>query len=227
MPVNKNYLATFEPGCLYHVYSRTNNREKLYLTDEDRQRFLIQYNHYILPLFTTFAWNLLPDHFHVLIKMKSIGELIEHISSIPTIHQTKTEKEFLIKFDTNELGIMGFKRFLTSYAMSYNKLHLRRGNLFYRTFKRVEIRQDSQFTHALIYVHANAQKHRLVKDFSMHRWTSYHSCIGMQPTKLARDEVLDWFGGRDRFIKIHKYMAEYYCHSSGSIEEKESKHSVE
>ena len=86
----------------------------------------------------------------------------------------------------------------------------RTGNLFYRTFNRVEILKDSHFTHALVYVHANALKHKLVKEFTSYPWTSYHSIISDKPTKLLRDELIEWFGSKALFIKIHNDMSEYY-----------------
>ncbi len=94
----------------------------------------------------------------------------------------------------------------------------RTGNLFYRTFNRVEILKDSHFTHALVYVHANAQKHKLVKEFTSSLWSSYHSIISDKPTKLLRDELVEWFGNKELFIKIHNEMSHYYYEFPGAIE---------
>jgi putative transposase len=116
---------------------------------------------------------------------------------------------------------MEFKRLFTSYAMAFNKMHGRKGNLFSRNFKRVEILKDSQFTQALIYIHANGQKHQLVKDFSVYPWTSYHSITSDKPTKILRNEVFEWFGGKERFKVVHKDMSDYYYNFSGAIEDDE------
>ena len=70
--------------------------------------------------------------------------------------------------------------------------------------RRIEVADDSHLQHAIIYVHANAQKHKLVKDFTLHPWTSYHSIVSDKPTRLLKDEVLQWFGGRDQFIETHR-----------------------
>jgi hypothetical protein len=40
MPIPEKYIADFEEGEIYHVYNRTNNREQLFLTDENRSFFL-------------------------------------------------------------------------------------------------------------------------------------------------------------------------------------------
>lgn len=112
-----------------------------------------------------------------------------------------------------------FKRFFQSYALAFNKMHNRQGNLFYKPFKRVRIEKDSQFTMAMVYVHANAFKHGLVKDFASYAWSSWHSIISSQPTSLARKEVIEWFGSLELCIKAHNELAIYYYDCEVAIED--------
>ncbi len=221
MPVNKKYLAVFEFDKIYHVYNRTNNNELLFRSADNYYYFLKQFDFYISPIAETFAWNLLPNHFHFLIKIRASTFIEKWIKSIPVEKQTKTEQHFLSGNNLNTLVEMEFKRLFTSYAMAYNKMYKRRGNLFSRTFKRVEILKDSQFTQALVYIHANAQKHQLVKDFYTYPWTSYHSILSDKPTKILRDQVLGWFGGKEQFKQVHKDMSDYYYSFSDAIEDDE------
>jgi putative transposase len=79
--------------------------------------------------------------------------------------------------------------------MAFNKQHYRTGNLFQRPFKRIEVNKESYFTQAIIYIHANALKHKLVKDFATYEWSSYQSIISDKPTLLQKQEVIEWFGG--------------------------------
>ena len=112
-----------------------------------------------------------------------------------------------------------FKRFFQSYALAFNKLYTRHGNLFYKPFKRVRIDSDPQFTMAVIYVHANAAKHGLVKDFTTYPWSSWHSIISKQPTLLLREELIRWFGSIELCIKTHKELASGYHNCEVSIED--------
>ncbi|HEY8689221.1 MAG TPA: hypothetical protein VIM07_08300 [Chitinophagaceae bacterium] len=175
MPVNPKYLAEFEYENIYHIYNKTNNRELLFRTNENYRYFLQQYLFYISPIADTYSWSLLPNHFHFIIKIKQQKSIVSHLTTLPLKEQTKSERQFLIDNNINTLTEMTFKRLFTSYAMGYNKMYNRSGNLFYRTFKRIEIAKDSQFTQAIIYVNANAQKHNIVKIFFLYPWTSYHS----------------------------------------------------
>ena len=221
MPINKKYTAIFEHEKIYHVYNKTNNKELLFRSDENRSYFLRQYALFVSPIADTYAWNLLPNHFHFIIKIKPKAAIISWLTKLPAEKITKTEKDFLADQDINLLVEMTFKRLFTSYAMAYNKMYKRSGNLFYRTFKRMEIVKESHFTHAMVYVHVNAQRHKLVKKFMSHRWTSFHTIISDKPTNLLRVEVLEWFGGKARLIKVHEDMSEYYYNFPGLFQEDE------
>ena len=231
MPIPDKYLADFEEGEKYHVYNRTNNKEKLFATDENRFFFLKRYKEIVAPFAYTYCWNLLPNHFHLLIKIKSEKEIIDYLASKPKEALTTTEKKFLEprvanlqKVGNHEISLsvlleQTFKRFFQSYALAFNKQQSRKGNLFYKPFKRIKIENDSQFTMALIYVHANASKHGLEKDFTIYRWSSWHSIISNQPTSLLRDEVIKWFGNVELCIKNHKELAAYYYECEVAIED--------
>ena len=130
MPVNKKYLALFEPDKCYHIYNRTNNKELLFRNHDNYIFFLKQFDIFISPIAETFAWNLMPNHFHFLIRIKPIDTIEYWINSLPAEKQTKTEQHFLNDKDINNLVEMEFKRFFTSYAMAFNKMHFRNGIYF-------------------------------------------------------------------------------------------------
>jgi putative transposase len=83
MPVNKKYLAVFEFDTIYHVYNRTNNKELLFRSTDNYFYFLKQFDFYISPIAETFAWNLLPNHFHFLIRVKSASLIEAWINALP------------------------------------------------------------------------------------------------------------------------------------------------
>jgi hypothetical protein len=72
---------------------------------------------------------------------------------------------------------------------------------------------------AIIYIHANAAKHKLLKDFTTYAWSSWHSIISNLPTLILREEIIDWFGSLDIFIKSYKEMAEYYYNCDVALED--------
>lgn len=219
MPINNQYLADFIEGEIYHVYNRSNNKELLFINDDNHLFFLKRYREIVAPFVDTFCWCLLPNHFHLLIGIKPEVEIRACLMN--TIKTTSTTTD--IKFINNEITINEFivhifKRLFQSYALSFNKVYNRQGNLFYKPFKRLCISKDNQFTMAVIYIHANAMKHKLVKDFRNYPWSSWHTINSNEPTMLLRNEVLEWFGGLEACVNVHKEMADYYFDSVVSIE---------
>lgn len=220
MPIPPKYLAKFSESSIYHIYNRTNNREALFLSPENYLFFLRRYDDYLSGILDTFCWCLLPNHFHLLVRIKMEQDIRKYIESKEYRLQTPSEKQFLDKkIQLGELTERAFKRFFQSYSMAFNKQYNRSGNLFYKPFKRVEVNKDSQFTQTVVYVHANALKHQLVKDFTLYKWSSWQSILSELPTRLLRNELLDWFGGKDRFMRTHSDLSQYYYTSDTAIED--------
>ena len=220
MPISEKYLADFEEETTYHVYNRTNNGELLFRSDENMRYFLSKYYQHTHHFLDTWCWCLLPNHFHLLVNVKSATSIKQHLLRKESHQLTITERKFLKdEITLSELIEHVFKRFFQSYALAFNKQHERKGNLFYKPFKRVRIETDDQFLQAVIYIHANAVKHGLTNDLTSYKWSSWHSVLSSAPTSLLRNELLDIFGGKERFIKIHNEQTDYYYKSEAAIEE--------
>jgi len=64
-----------QPGYFYHVYNRGNNREKLFYKKENYIYFLKKYDYYLYDYLETQAYCLLPNHFHLLVRVREIKDL--------------------------------------------------------------------------------------------------------------------------------------------------------
>lgn len=218
--INAIYKAPFIENECYHIYNRTNNNEILFRNDANFTFFMKRYSEITSAYLDLYSWNLLPTHFHLLAKVKSYSAIYHHIQQTPTNELVMTEKKFLRqKATVHELIDNLFQRFLISYCMSYNSIHERKGNLLHRPFKHKHIDEESQFTQAIIYINANAVKHGIVTNISDYKWSSYHEIISDEKTNLCRQEILDWFGGRDQFIKVINEQTAYYYNADVGIEE--------
>ena len=145
MPVQPKYHARFYEGGIFHVYNRTNNRERLFKSDANRFYFLKQYARYIHPFAETFCWCLLPNHFHFLIRIRQ-ADTIKKALQQQELPLKPAERKFLSGHCTmDHLLILEWQRFFTAYSMAFNKQHNRNGNLFQRPFKRLEVNKESHF----------------------------------------------------------------------------------
>ena len=96
-----------------------------------------------------------------------------------------------------------FNNLFIAYAKAINKAYGRTGVLFERPFKRKLITDDRYFTALVAYIHRNPQEHGLVPDFRDWPHSSYWAMLSDKPTRLQREAVLEWFGGRVGFGEFH------------------------
>jgi len=167
MPVADKYTVDFLENETYHVYNRTNNREKLFLSSDNYLFFLKKYDHYLSPFCQTYAWCLLPNHFHLLIRIKPSTEIKRLLTLMDLNQVPETDRKFMKgEITVGELVEHTFKRFFQSYALAFNKVNNRKGNLFYQSFRRILVEKESQFTSNITYIHLNPVKHGLTDDFT-------------------------------------------------------------
>ena len=62
-------------GNYYHIYNRGIDSCNLFKEPDNFEYFLNLYDKYISPVADTFAWVLMPNHFHFLIRIKEESEV--------------------------------------------------------------------------------------------------------------------------------------------------------
>jgi len=72
-----DYHTPFYSNQFYHIYNRGNNGEKIFYTSENYLFFLKRYDHYLSDYADTYAYCLLPNHFHFLIKVIDKVKVVE------------------------------------------------------------------------------------------------------------------------------------------------------
>ena len=68
----------------------------------------------------------------------------------------------------------------------------------------IELISQAVFEQKLNYIHLNPVKAGLCKDPSGWKFSSCNAIISQRPTKVAVNEVLEWFGGLNEFIRVHQ-----------------------
>ncbi|MBW8051592.1 MAG: hypothetical protein FVQ77_14895 [Cytophagales bacterium] len=205
MSKQKDYLDKLNPENYYHIYNRANGKEGLFLSDRNRHHFLNTYSLYLSNFVETYTYCLLTNHFHFLVRVRSENYILK---------KTKPNYDKYLKKNNNSETIICdllsevFRRFFIAYSKAFNKEQNRHGNLFERPFKRILIDNDDYFSQLVYYIHSNPENHRIIGDFKKYKWSSYNSFLSEKLTRLQRDSVLDWFGGKEGFIKFHSMYQE-------------------
>lgn len=194
----KNYEIPLLPENYYHIYNHANGSDNLFLNSENYRYFLQRYATFISPIADTFAYCLMPNHIHFLIRIKSEPDLQK-------AYQYKTQsRKILLEEDISNYLSREFASLFSSYSQAFNRQNGRKGSLFNPNFKRKLIETEKYFTQLVYYIHANPVHHGFVKDLSAWNYSSYHAFLSCKQTNLQRDEVLNWFGNVDSFKALHE-----------------------
>src|SRR5206468_12042072 len=79
--MNKYHIA-LHPGCLYHIYNQAVGSELLFRDEENFKFFLAKYSLHVSAICDTYCYNLMPDHFHFIIRIRSKDDCIIHFEKV-------------------------------------------------------------------------------------------------------------------------------------------------
>ena len=186
MPTNPLPLSF---GNYYHIFNRGNNRENIFIQERNYSYFMELWWKYTFQIAETYAYCLLRNHFHAVVFVKREEDVtgFENLSGHKFIQPSQY-----------------FANLFNAYTRGVNNATQRTGALFERPFERLRVTNEAYLMRLIIYIHQNPQKHNFVKDFCDWNYSSYHDLIFEPQTRLQRDKVLEMFGGRENFIRLHQ-----------------------
>jgi putative transposase len=166
-------------GALYHVTSRGDGREDIYLSDEDRLAWLET----LADVCKRFNWVChaycqMSNHYHVVIET-------------PEANLSK-----------------GMRQLNGVYTQRFNRSHGRVGYVFQGRFKAILVDKDNYLLELARYVVLNPLRAKMVRRLEQWPWSSYRATCGQVavPNWLQVDFVLSQFGTQ-RARAIAKYVA--------------------
>lgn len=223
-----------EPEGWYHIYNRGNEGRTIFFSPDQYRYFLTKYAAYMSPYWDTYAYCLLPNHFHLAVQIQSVDTILEHapndfknvnrqflkelsqrfpeIGIPPSDVDLLNFKNLVNLFAAHEHGRYQlavyavrerFRHFLLGYAKAVNQQQNRTGSLFQKLFRRRRVESEAYLATLIGYIHRNPLHHGLSSDWMTYPWSSYRSLLSEQATRLKRDKILEWFGGKALFEQTH------------------------
>ena len=155
------------PGAIYHITSRGNARERIYLKDEDYNRFLdclclvVKRFNWILH-----AYCLMSNHYHLLIET----------------HEGNLSR--------------GMRQLNGTYTQQFNRRHNRVGHILQGRYKAILVDKDNYLLALCRYIVLNPVKAGMVKGPREWQWSSYKETAGYGKgiSCLTKDWILLQFG---------------------------------
>jgi len=218
MPTPKEFKAKFLYHAYYHLVFKSVDGLLLFGNTSDYDLFLNRFKEFTKDFLDTWAYVLLRNHVHFIVKIRSVEEIEHYINNCSAEEQTEAVKKLAANNMKTDLldGVIErqVNSFMVSYVRTINNRNNKQGGFFQKPFRRMLITDDSYLQQAIVYVHANAQKHNLVNDFLKYRYTSYHDIIRGNYLYIDTKAVLNFFNGTNKFIEIHRLQVEYYYNNN-------------
>ena len=161
------HLRIEYPGAFYHVYSRGNQKQPIFLSDDDRCYFLKVLHDAHKRFSANFhVYCLMPNHYHFIMECPA-GNLSQ---------------------------IMHFIN--TTYSIYLNLKHERCGHLFQGRFKAILLDTESYARVLTMYIHGNPVRKRYVERPEEFRWSSAAAYFGLidPPAWLTTETIARCFG---------------------------------
>ena len=157
------------PGVLHHVIGRGIERRKIFYRDKDREDFVDRLADLAEKgAWTVYAWVLMPNHYHLLIKTK------------------------------NQPLADNMRKLLTGYAVNFNRRHKRVGHLFQNRYKSIVCQEENYLRELVRYLHLNPLRAGLVQDMEQlnrYPWTGHSALLGRVKREWQdTGYVLSFFG---------------------------------
>lgn len=203
-----------ESGKTYHIWTHANGKDNLFCCEDNFHFFLKKYQFYITPIADTFAYCLMPNHLHLMVRIKSKEDILDFVrikkddpsitlQGLQTLGSNKSNQDLTGFGNLSGLGSKQFSNLFNSYTKAFNKQYDRKGSLFTRGFHRKYINSDEYFVRLIAYIHNNPIKHGFVKHPGDWPHSSWHAYVSKRPTKINKAEAMTWFGDTTNFYSIH------------------------
>ena len=166
------------PGALYHITSRGDGQEDIYLSDEDRVLFLAVFSEVCVRCnWVCYAYCLMSNHYHLLVETPQ-GNLSKGMQLLNGV-----------------------------YTQKFNRLHKRVGHIFQGRFKSILVEKDSYLLELSRYIVLNPVRARMVVSAADWKWSSYQATIGQsaKPSWLLTNSILSLFSP-NLSIAVEKYQ---------------------
>jgi len=165
-------------GALYHVTSRGDGREDIYLDEEDRELFMLVLGE-VCDLFnwSVHSWCQMTNHYHLLV-------------------------------ETPDSNLSKGMRYLNGvYTQRFNRKHSRVGHVFQGRYKAILVEKEAYLLELSRYIVLNPVRAGMVESAERWEWSSYAATAGLvvAPSWFDKNLILGSFG-KQKKVAIERYM---------------------
>ena len=169
-----------ESSKYYHYFNRGNNKENIFVEEENYHYFLKLIDKYLSPIIDLYSYCLLPNHFHLVFRIK--------------------EKELLpVEYQTNRKELYrAFSNLFNAYTKAFNKRYKRTGNLLSKHSVKNLINSERYLRNVILYVNTNPDHHNIGNSLN-YPFSSYQQLISGNSIFVKQDIITYLFDDIENF----------------------------
>lgn len=224
-------MEKLQPNCSFHIFNHANGFDNIFEEDENYRFFLAKYERYIQPIAETYAYCLLPNHFHLVVRIRR-REVLEELycaagciksttfsnstnfSKVPNFGKVDRIEKAEVRTPTDEelerFVSKQFANLFSSYTQAFNKLNNRRGSLFIKNFKRELINNKAYFETAIAYTHRNPVHHGFCARLEDWSYSSYCEIKENKSQLVETAKIIKVYQGLENFVHSHQLAVKKY-----------------
>jgi REP element-mobilizing transposase RayT len=193
-------LISLETDKFYHIYNHAISKENFFESDADYNWFLEKLRKYVVPLCEVYAFCLMPNHFHFVLRIKNEKEVKNvlnerNIGRMSIEEKMQKDEGYLANAVSQQFGNL-----FNAYAKYFNYVHQRKGTLFTRAFRRKWIESEDYLKQLICYMHQNPVQAGYVMKPTAWKYSSYNAIVSLRDTLVMRKEVIEYFDTVENFI---------------------------
>jgi putative transposase len=190
----------------YHIFGRGVNKEKIFIDDRDRVRFIFLMTHFQSPTrIYNVSW-----YTESFIKRGSFSTREDRVKdilkkrSVELVAFSLMPNHFHILVQNLDDGVMSvyMHRVLTAYSKYFNTRYNKKGHVFHGPFGAVHVKNNNQLLHLSAYIHKNPKELKeWENNYEKYPWSSYQDYIGLNRwgNFLSTDIVLKQFKDQTKY----------------------------
>jgi putative transposase len=219
-------MEPLRPDTCYHIFNHANGFENIFRIEANFFYFLEKYRLFISPVAETYAYCLMPNHFHLVVRIRN-RETIEalvrtnnnrsigyNFSKVANFDAGKSEcynfGKVISDMEIEKYLSKQFANLFSCYTQSFNKVYHRMGSLFIKNFKREPISDKTYFLNAIVYTHRNPIHHGFRETYQDWEYSSYNDIVDGVFDYVEVSKLLKMTEGLESFKAIHRQSQENF-----------------
>lgn len=202
--------TTLTCGHFYTLSISLSGTNVLLSEDDDYKYLLNLFTEMVQPIAELFAFCIVPQGFQFLVQIKNeetVFLYLKHQEKFPDEMMSLSDLKALSQVDgLNNIDLMQLhiSKMFTQFNHSFFSEMIKKHGKLSNKLVPLKMSEISDLKSAVENIHFLPIFSKLTKELGQWKYSSYNALVSDKPTKIKREEVINWFTNKDIFISNHQ-----------------------